>query len=92
MPGLDPAPQAVRFKHPRPCISLLSFETSNSIDVCLQGQTLASVWKIPWVRRQRARLRRPLQILVSPVLSNYIKLVIKTSKIIAHPPDYQGAS
>ena len=49
---------------------------------------MASVWRIPWVRRQRARLRRPLQILISPVLANYIKLVIKTSTIVADPPDY----
>ena len=49
---------------------------------------MASLWKIPWVRRQRTRLRRPLQILVSPVLANYIKLVINTSTIVADPPDY----
>ena len=48
-------------------------------------QALTSVWKIPWVRRQRTRLRRPLQILLSPVLANYIKLVIKTSTIVADP-------
>ena len=51
---------------------------------------MASLWKIPWVRRQRARLRRPFQIVVSPVLANYIKFVIKTSTIIADPPDYVG--
>jgi len=31
-----------------------------------------------------------LQILLSPVLANYIKLVIKTSTIVADPPDYVG--
>jgi 3-deoxy-D-manno-octulosonic-acid transferase len=51
---------------------------------------LAWLWKIPWVRRQRVRLRRPLQILLSPVLANYIKLVLKTSTIVADPPDYVG--
>ena len=49
---------------------------------------MASLWKIPWVRRQRTRLRRPLQILLSPGLANYIKLVINTSTIVADPPDY----
>ena len=33
-------------------------------------------------------MRRPLQILLSPVLANYIKLVINTSTIVADPPDY----
>jgi len=49
---------------------------------------LASLWKIPWVRRQRVRLRRPLQILLAPIVVNYIKLVIKTSTVVADPPDY----
>jgi 3-deoxy-D-manno-octulosonic-acid transferase len=49
---------------------------------------MASVWKNPWVRRQRLRFRRPLQILVSPIAANYIRLVIKTSTIVADPPDY----
>ena len=51
---------------------------------------MARFWKIPWLRRQRARLRRPLQILLSPVFANYIKFVIKTSTIVADPPDYVG--
>ena len=51
---------------------------------------MARFWKIPWVRRQRKRLRRPLQILMTPVFANYIKLVIKTSTIVADPPDYVG--
>jgi len=51
---------------------------------------LARFWKIPWLRRQRARLRRPLQILLSPVFANYIKFVIRTSTIVADPPDYVG--
>ena len=46
--------------------------------------------KIPWVRRQRTRLRRPLQILMSPVFANYIKFVINSSTIIADPPNYVG--
>jgi len=50
---------------------------------------VASFWKIPWVRRQRARLRRPLHILLAPVVVNYIKLVINTSTIVADPPDYE---
>ena len=50
---------------------------------------MASLWKIPWVRRQRARLRRPLHILLAPIVVNYIKLVIKTSTIVADPPDYE---
>lgn len=49
---------------------------------------MAGLWKIPWVRRQRARLRRPLQVLASPVLGNYIKLVLGTSTRIADPPDF----
>ena len=49
---------------------------------------MASLWKIPWVRRQRVRLRRPLQILLAPIVVNYIKLVIKTSTVVADPPDY----
>lgn len=49
---------------------------------------MASLWKIPWVRAQRVRLRRPLQILLAPIVVNYIKLVIKTSTVVADPPDY----
>jgi len=49
---------------------------------------VASLWKIPWVRAQRVRLRRPLQILLAPIVVNYIKLVVKTSTIVADPPDY----
>src|SRR5262245_10431631 len=52
-------------------------------------QSVASFWKIPWVRRQRARLRRPLHILLAPIVVNYIKLVINTSTIVADPPDYE---
>lgn len=51
---------------------------------------MASLWKIPWVRRQRVRLRRPLQIVLAPVVAYYIKFVIKTSTIVADPPDYVG--
>ena len=51
---------------------------------------MARLWKIPWLRRQRARLRRPLQILLIPLFANYIKFVIKTSTIVADPPDYVG--
>lgn len=49
---------------------------------------MASFWKIPWVRRQTIRLRRPVQILLAPVVVNYIKFVIKTSTIVADPPDF----
>jgi 3-deoxy-D-manno-octulosonic-acid transferase len=49
---------------------------------------VASLWRIPWVRRQRVRLRRPIQILLAPVIINYIKLVINTSRIVADPPDF----
>jgi len=49
---------------------------------------VASLWKIPWVRAQRVRLRRPLQILLAPIVVNYIKLVVKTSTVVADPPDY----
>jgi hypothetical protein len=49
---------------------------------------MAWLWKIPWVRRQRLHFRRPFQILVSPVFVNYIKFVIKTSTVIADPPDF----
>lgn len=49
---------------------------------------MASLWKNPWVRRQRVRLRRPLQILLAPIVIGYLKLVVKTSTIVADPPDY----
>jgi 3-deoxy-D-manno-octulosonic-acid transferase len=49
---------------------------------------VASLWKNPWVRAQRVRLRRPLHILLAPVVINYLKLVVKTSTIVADPPDY----
>lgn len=49
---------------------------------------MASLWKMPWVRRQTVRLRRPAQILLAPAIVNYIKLVINTSTIVADPPDY----
>ena len=49
---------------------------------------MASLWKNPWVRAQRVRLRRPLHILLAPVVINYLKLVVKTSTIVADPPDY----
>src|SRR4026207_1932242 len=51
---------------------------------------MAWLWKIPWVRRQRIRLRRPMQILLAPAIVNYIKLVINTSTIVADPPDFVG--
>ena len=49
---------------------------------------MASLWKNPWVRAQRVRLRRPLHILLAPLVINYLKLVVKTSTIVADPPDY----
>ena len=48
------------------------------------------LWKIAWVRRQRVRLRRPVQILLAPALVNYIKLVISTSTVVSDPPDFVG--
>ena len=47
---------------------------------------MAGLWKISWVRRQRLRFWRPLQILASPVFARYITFVIKTSTVIADPP------
>ncbi len=52
------------------------------------GVAVASLWKNPWFRRQRIRLRRPFQVLVAPIVINYIKLVVKTSTMVADPPDY----
>jgi len=49
---------------------------------------VASLWKNPWLRRQRVRLRRPVQILIAPIVINYLKLVFKSSTIVADPPDY----
>jgi 3-deoxy-D-manno-octulosonic-acid transferase len=49
---------------------------------------LAGLFKNPWLRRQRQRLRRPLQVLASPALANYINLVLNTSNQIADPPDF----
>src|SRR5262245_17320175 len=73
---------------------IAGYQTSSSC--CTQPQqrftpeqSVASFWKIPWVRRQRARLRRPLHILLAPIVVNYIKLVINTSTIVADPPDYE---
>ncbi len=33
-------------------------------------------------------MRRPLQVLAAPIVVNYLKLVLKTSTIVADPPDY----
>lgn len=52
------------------------------------GVALASLWKNPWLRRQRVRLRRPLQILIAPIVINYLKFVVGTSTIVADPADY----
>jgi 3-deoxy-D-manno-octulosonic-acid transferase len=51
---------------------------------------VASLWKNPWLKRQRIRLRRPLQIVIAPIVINYLKLVMKTSTIVADPPDYMA--
>ena len=61
---------------------------SNRAVSVVNGVAVASLWKNPWLRRQRIRLRRPFQILVAPIVINYIKLVVKTSTIVADPPDY----
>ena len=53
-----------------------------------RGSEMARLWKIPWARRQRLRFRRPLQILASPVFARYITFVIKTSTVVADPPDF----
>jgi 3-deoxy-D-manno-octulosonic-acid transferase len=52
--------------------------------------SMAWVWKIPWVRRQRVRLRRPVQVALTPAIVNYIKFVINSSTIVADPPDFIG--
>jgi len=49
---------------------------------------LTSIWKIPWVRKLRVRVRRPLQIAAAPVLANYIKFAIKTSTVVSDPHDW----
>jgi 3-deoxy-D-manno-octulosonic-acid transferase len=49
---------------------------------------MASFWKTPWVRRQKLRLRRPLQVLAAPLFANYVKFVLNTSTPIADPPGY----
>jgi 3-deoxy-D-manno-octulosonic-acid transferase len=35
-------------------------------------------------------LRRPFQILIAPIVINYIKLVVNSSTIVADPPDYMA--
>ena len=49
---------------------------------------MTSLWKIPWLRKMRGRVRRPLQIAAAPVLANYIKLAINTSTVVADPRDW----
>ena len=49
---------------------------------------MASIWKIPWMRQVRRRVRRPLQVAAAPVLTNYIKFVINTSTVISDPPNW----
>ncbi len=49
---------------------------------------VTSIWKIPWLRELRRRVRRPLQIAAAPVLANYIKLTIYTSIVVSDPPDW----
>ena len=49
---------------------------------------VTSIWKTPWVRKLRRRVRRPLQITAAPVLASYIKLAINTSTIVSDPRDW----
>ena len=49
---------------------------------------VTSIWKIPWVKKLRGRVRRPLQIAAAPALANYIKLAINTSTIVSDPRDW----
>jgi len=41
-----------------------------------------------WIRRQKLRLRRPLQVLAAPVFSTFVKFVLATSSRVSDPPDY----
>ena len=41
-----------------------------------------------WVRQLKRRVRRPLQVTVAPVLTNYIKFVINTSTVVSDPPNW----
>jgi 3-deoxy-D-manno-octulosonic-acid transferase len=41
-----------------------------------------------WVRQLKRRVRRPLQAAAAPVLTNYIKFVIKTSTVVSDPPNW----
>ena len=49
---------------------------------------MASLWKIPWIRQLKRRVRRPLQVAAVPILVNYIKFVINTSTVVADPPNW----
>jgi 3-deoxy-D-manno-octulosonic-acid transferase len=53
-----------------------------------ETHALASIWKIPWVRQLRRRVRRPLQFAAAPILTNYIKFVINTSTVVSDPPNW----
>jgi 3-deoxy-D-manno-octulosonic-acid transferase len=41
-----------------------------------------------WTRRQKLRLRRPLQIAAAPVFANFVKLVLATSSRVSDPLDF----
>ncbi len=45
-------------------------------------------WRIPWVRRHRRRIRLPVQAFIGFILAPYIRFVIRTSTVVAEPPDY----
>ena len=59
-----------------------------SSELARAATPMTSIWKIPWVRKLRRHVRRPLQIAAAPVLANYIKLVINTSTIVSDPRDW----
>ena len=59
-----------------------------SLELAGASTPLTSIWKIPWVRQLRRRVRRPLQVAAAPVLINYIKFVISTSTVVSDPPDW----
>jgi 3-deoxy-D-manno-octulosonic-acid transferase len=44
--------------------------------------------KSPWVKRQKLRLRRPIQALIAPAFVHYIRFVLRTSTVVADPPNF----
>lgn len=44
--------------------------------------------KTPWIKRQKVHLRRPLQILIAPAFVHYIRFVLRSSNVVADPPNF----